>query len=175
VKLDLKEDGPTLMESLRLVEAAGLGDDRLWFNAELPALGPHGFRLVRGRHPASTISCPVDFLVPLLATSAEAADEVLSRMREWGVTRLSLRWSPVVRSVVDGLEDRGWEINLYGVPDLESFLDASLLLPTSVTADFNFPEWGYFGHGSGEGSPNAATAAYPFTGTADEPAAPVSS
>ena len=175
VKLDLKEDGPTLMESLRLVEMAGLGDDRLWFNAELLALGPHGFRTVRQRHPGSTISCPVDFLVPLLATSAEATDEVLSRMREWGVTRLSLRWSPLVRAVVDGIEDRGWEINLYGVPDLESFLDASLLLPTSVTADFNFPEWGYFGHGSGEGSPNAATTAYPFTGTADEPAAPVRS
>jgi len=171
VKLDLKEDGPTLTESLRLVEMAGFGDDRLWFNADLPVLGPRGFRIVRHHHPGSTVSCPVDFLVPLLATSAEAADEVLSRMREWGVTRLSLSWSPLVRSVVDGFEDRGWEINLYGVPDLESFLDASLLLPTSVTADFNFPEWGYFGHGSGEGSPNAATTAFPFTGAAGEPAA----
>jgi hypothetical protein len=37
------------------------------------------------------------------------------------------------------------------VSDLEEFLEASLLLPTSVTADFNFPEWGYYGRGSGEG------------------------
>ncbi len=35
-------------------------------------------------------------------------------------------------------------------PDLESFLEAVMLLPTSVTADFNFPKWRYFGQGSGE-------------------------
>jgi hypothetical protein len=46
------------------------------------------------------------------------------------------------------VEELGWEINLYGVPDLESFLEAALLLPTSLTADFNFPEWNYFGRGS---------------------------
>jgi hypothetical protein len=50
--------------------------------------------------------------------------------------------------VVEGL---GWEVNLYGVPDLESFLEAALLLPTSVTADFNFPEWNYFGRGPAGG------------------------
>lgn len=41
-------------------------------------------------------------------------------------------------------------MNLYAVPDFESFVRALLLLPTSVTADFNFPEWGYYGRGSGE-------------------------
>ena len=151
VKIDLKEAGQTLEESLRLVEEAGFPDERVWFNAELPALGSHGFRVVRARHPGSTISCPVDFLVPLMATSTSAGDEVLSWLRTWGVTRLSLRWSPLVRGLLDDIESRGWEINLYGVPDLEAFLHASLLLPTSVTADFNFPEWGYYGRGSGEG------------------------
>ena len=34
-----------------------------------------------------------------------------------------------------------------GVPDLEAFLEAALLLPASVTADFNFPEWNYDGRG----------------------------
>jgi hypothetical protein len=36
------------------------------------------------------------------------------------------------------------------VPDLEQFLRAVLLLPRSLTADFNFPEWHYFGRGSGQ-------------------------
>jgi hypothetical protein len=161
IKLDLKEDGPTLQHSLRLVAMAGLTDDRVWFNAELPTLGPAGFELVRERHPGATISCPVDFLLPLLSTSAAAADEVLARIRDWGVSRLSLRWGPFVRTALDGLEARGWQVNLYGVPDLESFLDASLLLPSSVTADFNFPEWGYFGRGSGEGT----VLTDPFAGT----------
>ena len=161
VKLDLKESGPTLEESLRLIDAAGLSDERVWFNAELPALGPEGFSVVRERHPDSTISCPVDFLVPLMATSAPATDDVLSWLRAWGVTRLSLRWGPLVRGVLDAIEARGWEVNIYGVADLEAFLDASLLLPTSVTADFNFPEWGYFGHGSGEGRSLAGSVAGP--------------
>ncbi len=34
--------------------------------------------------------------------------------------------------------------------ELEAFLDAVLLLPASVTSDFNFPQWGHYGHGSGE-------------------------
>jgi len=32
----------------------------------------------------------------------------------------------------------------------QAFLEASLLLPRSVTADFNFPDWHYFGRGSGQ-------------------------
>jgi hypothetical protein len=51
---------------------------------------------------------------------------------------------------MDRLEEGGCEINVYGVPDLEAFLDASLLLPRSVTADFNFPDWHYFGRGAGQ-------------------------
>ena len=41
-------------------------------------------------------------------------------------------------------------MNLYAVPDHESFLQAMLLMPRSLTADFNFPEWNYYGRGSGE-------------------------
>jgi hypothetical protein len=36
-------------------------------------------------------------------------------------------------------------VNLYAVDGLEQFLHAVVLLPRSVTADFNFPEWHYFG------------------------------
>lgn len=67
-----------------------------------------------------------------------------------GVTRLSVRWGPGARQTVGELERRGWETNIYGVPDLQSFLEAAVLLPTSVTADFNFPDWRYFGRGSGQ-------------------------
>jgi hypothetical protein len=74
-------------------------------------------------------------------------------LRTWGITRLSLRWAPSSRAVLDILEALGWEVNLYGVPDLEAFLDASLMLPASVTADFNFPEWRYYGKGSGQVHP----------------------
>jgi hypothetical protein len=148
VKLDLKEGGPTLAAAVELVRGLGLCDERLWFNAELPAIGEEGFRSLRAGFPSSTLSCPVDFLVPLVL--AAAADQVLDLLRSWGIDRLSVRWGPRAREVLDLLEQMGWRTNLYGVPDLESFLEASLLLPASVTADFNFPEWRYFGRGSGQ-------------------------
>ena len=40
------------------------------------------------------------------------------------------------------LEAWGYEVNFYNVPDLEGFLQAALLLPCSLTADFNLPGWG---------------------------------
>jgi hypothetical protein len=150
VKCDVKEGGDTMRAIVRVVGGAGLDDRRLWFNAEIDAVGPAGFTWVRRRHPAATISCPVDFIVPLLRADPPAAHAVLATIRSWGVTRLSVRW-PVALQLLPRLEELGWEVNVYGVPDLEAFLEAMLLLPTSITADFNFPAWGYHGRGSGEG------------------------
>ncbi len=154
VKLDLKEAGTTLEEAVGLIDTIGLADERVWLNAELPVLGQRGFESLRDRFPRSTISAPVDFLVPLLLASEIATDHTLGLLRAWGLSRLSLMWSPAVRCLLDPLEAKDWQVNLYGVPDLEAFLEASLLLPTSVTADFNFPEWRYFGIGSGAGGQN---------------------
>ena len=149
VKLDLKEGGATLAEAVDMIDRAGVRDDRVWFNAELPILGARGFSAIRERFPGSTVSAPVDFLAPLLLAAETAADDTLQLLRGWGVSRLSLAWSPLARRCLDLLETKGWDVNLYGIPDLEVFLEASLLLPTSITADFNFPEWGYLGRGSG--------------------------
>jgi hypothetical protein len=149
VKLDLKEGGSTLAEAVQLLDTIGLDDERVWFNAELPVLGGLGFETLRERFPSSRISTPVDFLVPLILTSETATDHTLGLLRAWGISRLSLRWNPLATRFLDYFEASGWEVNLYGIPDLETFLEASLLLPASVTADFNFPEWRYFGRGSG--------------------------
>ena len=98
-----------------------------------------------------TISVPVDFLGPLLLAAPTLAGEVLEALRSWGVNHWSLDWrTPGIRELMDRLEERGWGVNVYGVPDLEAFLEASLLLPRSVTADFNFPDWHYFGRGAGQ-------------------------
>lgn len=151
VKVDLKENGPTLARTLEVVERAGVPDRELWFNGEIEVLGRRGFREIRSRHPDATISCPVDFTVPLLLAAPGLAEDVLEALAAWGVSRLSLRWSADARRALDLLEAQGWEVNIYGVPNLETFLEAALLLPASVTADFNFPEWRYFGRGSGQG------------------------
>jgi phosphoglycolate phosphatase-like HAD superfamily hydrolase len=151
VKVDLKEGGPTMEEAIDLVRSVGLADGRLWFNAELPAIGPTGFGRLRAEFPGSTSSCPIDAFEPLLLAGPDSSDVVSDLLRGWGITRLSIRWGRSARTLLDELGARGWQVNVYDVPDLEAFLEACLLLPASVTADFNFPEWGYRGRGSGAG------------------------
>ena len=69
----------------------------------------------------------------------------------WGISRLSVGWgTDLTAPLLETLQTWAYEVNIYGVPDLRSFLRAVLLLPHSLTADFNFPEWNYFGRGSGE-------------------------
>ncbi len=150
IKLDVKENGDTLRAALNLIDSYGLGDDRVWFNAEIGVVGAAGFQTFRERYPDAIASCPIDFLVPLFAIAPAEADLILQRLRSCGVSRLSVRWADGMRRTLGELEQRGWETNIYAVPDLQSFLEAAVLLPTSVTADFNFPAWHYFGRGSGQ-------------------------
>jgi len=55
-----------------------------------------------------------------------------------------------MRELFDQMDQWGYEVNIYEVNNLETFLQAVLLLPCSVTSDFNFPQWHYYGHGSGK-------------------------
>ena len=81
----------------------------------------------------------------------EEAKEFIAMFSEWGINRFSLNWQvPGVRTVLDRMEEWGLEVNMYNVPDLESFLKAVLLMPKSISSDFNFPKWHYYGRGSGE-------------------------
>jgi phosphoglycolate phosphatase-like HAD superfamily hydrolase len=149
-KLDLKENGPTVGAALAAVGAHGIGRERLWINANIEVLRAEGFRRAADAVPGVTISCPIDFLQPMFLAAPEQAIASMSVLASWGVNRASLAWTtPNVRLVMSLLEEAGWQVNLYGVPDLESFLEAALMEPASLTADFNFPEWGYFGRGSG--------------------------
>lgn len=156
VKLDLKEGDAVVDELLDLVFRFGFPDEELWFNATVPTLGPEGFELLRNTRARAIVQAPVDFLVPVLLASPELARPVLDAMRGWGVTRVSLDWrTPGARDVLDVIERFGWQVNLYGVPDLEAFLEATLLMPASVTADFNFPAWNYDGRGPAAAVPSA--------------------
>ena len=150
IKLDLK-DGPSILGGvLALLRMHRLAGDRLWFNARVDVLGADGFRMLRSIYPDAIVQCPVDFLAPLALAEPRQARAVLRRLATWGITRFSVRWEREHTGLLERLQDWGYEVNLYGVPDLASFLRAMLLLPRSLTADFNFPEWDYYGRGSGE-------------------------
>jgi hypothetical protein len=147
VKVDLKE-GEVIDEVLDTLDSFGFSDEEVWFNGSVQTLGRQGFARLRRARPGALLQAPIDFLVPLAVAAPELAEDVLTSMRGWGLTRVSLDWTtPDVRAGLHAMEDLGWDVNIYGVPDLEAFLEAALLLPASLTADFNFPEWNYHGRG----------------------------
>jgi len=152
VKLDLKDGPDVLAEVTALLDEHGYPQDRLWFNASIDVLGVDGFRRLRWIYPRAILQCPVDFLTPLLLAMPTQARDILSSLSDWGVDRLSLAWgADHLVPLLDRLQGWGHAVNIYGVPGLAPFLRAALLLPHSLTADFNFPQWGYHGRGSGEG------------------------
>lgn len=150
VKLDLKEGGATIDWIVELVRYVGFEQGQLWFNANMEHLHEAGFRRLKAAFPGAILQCPVDFLAPLVLASPAAAQGILGMLAAWGINRYSLSWhTPGMRAVLERLEGWALDVNLYDVPDLEAFLQAALLGPRSITSDFNFPKWQYFGRGSG--------------------------
>lgn len=150
VKLDIK-GADALDQALAVAAEAGLADGDLWFNGRLHMLGEDGVKTIRAAHPGAIVQCPIDFLGPLVTAMPDEALDLLRTVTAWGVSRFSVAWSETEgRELFEQLDRWGYEVNLYAVPDLEQFLRAALMLPRSITADFNFPEWHYFGRGSGQ-------------------------
>ncbi len=156
VKLDLKGGNDVLESVFEVAADHGFSDEQLWFNAGIQNLRQAGFERIAVKYPDAVVQCPIDFLSPLIVAAPRQAHEVLEIFREWGINRFSVSWQPDdlkgadQREVFDHLDQWGYDINIYKVQDLEAFLHAVLLMPRSVTADYNFPKWRYFGHGSGQ-------------------------
>jgi hypothetical protein len=151
VKLDLKAGDVVLDSVLRLAEDYKFQDEDLWFNANVEDLKEAGFQRLKSAHPKSILQAPIDFLRPLILATPERAHETLEMLTGWGINRFSISWKrPDLRALFDQMDRWGYQVNIYNVPDLEAFLQAILLLPRSVTSDFNFPQWQYYGRGSGQ-------------------------
>lgn len=151
LKLDVKERG-ALDPLLAAVRAAGVPDDALWFNGRVGVLGEDGLARVRRARPGATLQCPIDGLAPLVLSQPRRARARLDALAAMGVDRFSIAWpTGDAAALLDRMDRWGHDVNIYAVQTLDDFLRAVVLLPRSVTADFNFPEWHYFGRGAGQG------------------------
>jgi len=151
VKIDLKVGGMLLDKVLEMVAEKDLTDESLWFNADIEQLMERGFNRLVAAHRDAIIQCPIDFLAPLIVAAPGQGHSILQMLTGWGINRFSISWERShIRDLFEQLDQWGYEVNIYNVPDLEAFLQAVLLLPRSVTSDFNFPQWHYYGHGPGK-------------------------
>ena len=151
VKIDFKEGGAVIGSVLDLVAKCGFEPGELWFNGNIERVQEAGFRQIGSAFPSSIRQCPVDFLSPLFGSKPAKAKEIIEELKDWGINRVSVGWhTGCRRQMLEHLDQWNIEVNIYDVPDLEAFLQAVLLMPRSITSDFNFPEWDYHGTGSGE-------------------------
>lgn len=151
IKLDLKAGGILVDKVLKLIDSHSFDESRLWFNGNVERLQEQGLRRLARAHTNAILQCPVDFLAPLVSSAPDKAKEILDMFITWGINRFSINWQTQdMRIFFDQMDKWGFEVNIYDVPDLESFLQAVLLMPRSITSDFNFPKWHYYGIGSGE-------------------------
>ena len=150
LKVDLKEGLGLLDDIVAILRRRRFPGERLWFNGRIEVIGSGGIAALRLEFPDAIVQCPVDFLAPLVVAAPARARGVLRLLSSWGVSRFSVAWGEeFTRLLVERCHAWRHEVNVYAVPDFESFLLALALAPTSLTADFNFPELNYYGRGSG--------------------------
>lgn len=151
IKFDFKEGGSVVDRVIRIPKEEGIEDRRLWFNGNVEVLKEAGYKKLRQAFPRAIIQCPIDSHIERLVDAPEDVKRMLSKLSSWGVSRFSIEWGrPELFQVLSQLSEWGFETNVYNVPDLDSFLQVVLFKPCSITADFNFPKWHYYGHGSGQ-------------------------
>ena len=150
IKLDFKVGGETIDEVLARVDAHGFAPAQLWFNANLDLLTTERCQALATRYPGAIIQAPVGHLRTLINQPKTLHGEI-EKLVARGLNRFSLKWQHLeTRRFCALLQEWGYAVNLYGITDLDAFLQAVLLTPTAVTSDFNFPAWGYYGRGSGQ-------------------------
>lgn len=141
VRVDLR-NREALGDLARCLAAAGLPPRDVWIHAPVDRIGPEGFRRLRDRLPGSLLQCPIDPVAGLIPDYPEQGREILERCRAMGVQRFSVEAGSLrLREILDRLSEWGYESDVRGIRDLESFLRTVLLLPTSASATFRFPGW----------------------------------
>ena len=142
LKMDLKGDAALVDDVCTRLERLDDLPEDLWFGGAIQSIGEAGVRRLAAAFPDAILQLNVDFIAPLVLGLPDKAREVLELLQSWGANRFSLRWrTESKRPVVQRISDWGFEVNLYDVPNLEAFLQAALMLPTSLSSNFAFPDW----------------------------------
>jgi hypothetical protein len=148
IKIEIK-NSEAVDPLIDYLEKYRLRDSELWFSSPLQQNVEENIRLLQAAHPRAVFQCSLDFLLPILQTEPKEAKKSLDHLIHRGINRFGLSWKgEETRRALLMLQEWNLEIDVEGVSNLASFLQAALLLPRSITADFNFPEWYYYGHGA---------------------------
>ncbi len=144
IKLFLREGGVMPTEALRALSKYGFDASSICLDVGIPTVmdSDESMKILRGEYPQMIIQCWVDHLAPLILNDPVCAKETLAVIRSRGVDRFSVNWmQPKKRQIIARLLRWGSEVDIRDVYGLESFLQAALMAPSSITSHFNFPEY----------------------------------
>ena len=151
VKIDFKQGGEVVDHTLEMLRTLGYFNESVWFHGDLPVLRISGFQKLFAVYPEAIVQTTIDQIAPFIALAPPLGRWLIRLFSDWGANRFLLTWKSRYKiQVMEKMERWGYPVNLYQIPNLEEFLKAVLLLPASITSDFNFPEWKYYGRGSGQ-------------------------
>jgi len=151
VKVDFKDKRTVLRKTIKQLKKHGFTDQHIWLNSDIDVLHEEGFKVLLEAFPNAVIQAPVDFISPLVFSLPDQAKNILTLLKGWGINRFSISWElEKCSALLHQLKKWGFDTNVYNAPDLEQFLKVMILSPRSITSDFNFPEWNYYGRGSGK-------------------------
>ncbi len=150
VKIDFKTNRHVFEEVVEILQREQVPSNRLWFNSNIDCIGKKGFQTLKEIFHSSIIQIPAEGIAPILRGIPEEGEKLVLALKDMGINRFSFGWfTPHLGEVLNEVNRLGLSSNIYGVFNLDSFLQAVLMNPESVTADFNFPEWHMFGQGAG--------------------------
>jgi len=151
VKVDFKQGANVIDQVAGVLNSLNYRDDELWFHGDIHKLYPRGFKKLRRLFPHAIIQTTMDGFNTMILRRPRVAHRALKTYTRWGVNRFLLTWqSPNMAQILAQMDDWGYEVNFYEIPDLQNFLQAVLMLPAGITSDYNFPEWHRYGRGSGQ-------------------------
>ncbi|HKJ94137.1 MAG TPA: HAD family hydrolase [Gammaproteobacteria bacterium] len=135
-------DADMIDEVLRIAAEAGLQRGRLRIAVDLQHAGEAALRVLSRHSTEAEIEVAAPFLLPLANGLPAAAADVVERLKAAGVSRFALPWIPAALPATLDLMDRlDAPAHIGPVANLESFLQASLLSPQSLSSSFDFAGW----------------------------------
>ncbi|HVN94942.1 MAG TPA: hypothetical protein VMT62_00785 [Syntrophorhabdaceae bacterium] len=146
IKFNVHESKFLLNKAMEIADAYKLQGSSLWFKlGDTHILRGNHLAALRYKYPLAVIEYNVDYLSESLLNEAASAREILELMRVAGIDRFSLNRSHRYwRLVVNVLTIWKFDVHINNVMSFETFLQAALLYPRSLTLHLGFSEWRYF-------------------------------
>lgn len=146
VKLNVREGALSLDKALEIINFYDLYKSPLWLKVgDDHVLRRNRLAALKKAYPDAVIEHEVDFLVRPVLDEPDNAKYVLELLQKVGVNRFSLsRKQPQWRRVVNMLGNWGFDVHVDHVTSFETFLQAALLSPRSMTINLSPADWKYF-------------------------------